>query len=1429
MKKIFALLCLSILLFTFGCNKNDNDYETMKKIPIFEGVSLVEDNVTNKRSKINEDLLPDYGEDSNVSYFAKPNEEVLVEIHLYNPDSFEILSLTFANKKYQSFEFKEGSTGEKIIISFVTPSSPGEYEYEISGIKYVDKQAIKDVDMSNGNKKINFGVSYQTMPTISIYDENITETTYNAKLNILDNDDIINDKNGIRVFLFDDQNILIENKKITDSVDFENLDDGKSFLYVIAISFDALDGEGSKTHILYEEEFDTLSIAGFKDIMITEDTLSYDVYIRNDEAAIVQIRLFDNDNYIDITNTRIVENLLSNHKYKLVLSYEFMDNIYEVTKYINTLQYGEPSIKAFNVYSTKNTISYDYELFDESNMIIEKTINLYLNGVKKVTQAAEDGEISNLLSNTNYVIELVCKYDLKDGTGIREIKQEKSIKTLNLNIPLVSINYKVVDNIFCGSLSLIDTDNTFKLIRYELCDKNGSFLKEYDDIAKIDGLRVNTTYQLKLIYSYNLNDGNGDIESTYSISFSTSKQIPELNFSNYFVSQDSFGIDIYETDPNVIGEISAIRLFSEESIYLKSVSVSNSFVFEELEANTNYIVKVYYVYDLDDGNGSVEKVYDIKIKTAKNKPNVDYSIEIGKEDISIHPNITDLDMAGSITNIKLYLNGVVVKEGLDLEYNNLLSNKNYQIELVYTYNLDDLSGVKTISVIKDFKTLAKEKPILELSVLSSDYRSLSFNYSLNDTDGIFKFESAILLYNDMEILTLDINNLVANDLYTNGRYTLIIYYSYDLNDGNGRIFESKSIEGKTLSYDKANIKYDNLKATENEIFFDYKIVDMTGTLKITKIELYSNDGMLIESLEDLSKRKFSGLSKSSFYRIVTTYTYNLGDGNGLYEDKVTQEYGTSGSKLFVNEIEVLNSSALIVGDEAHVRISFDNPNNLDVRAFYINDMRYEITQQDLDKKFVVVKFIPESFGGYYDITLTGYSYIVKNDLNDIEITENLFTEYVTKIAILGDLGLNYFGSSRDLPFAVINEKEVSIRYDGTKGYQIEQVVTNNHTYSKDDLEIINNSEVRFAVYDYEQVILKSIKYSLGVDVTEKTYNEYANLAIVSSNEIISIDSCDDFSNMVNHKVYEIVKDIDFKGYKHTPIDFDGVLIGNNHKINNFSIVENGTIEEIGLFKEFRGYAENIVFSSPYISSKTVDNKNVGVLAGSAYYAVVKNINVLNCYINTNHTVGGVFGYIRDTYIEGVKVTGEITGYKSVGGIVGVLNSGEITIKTAINYANVYGTSGVGGIVGGLTSSVYIFNAMNYGSIKGEDGVGGIIGSTNTGVCELNNILNVNNQIIGNDSVGSLIGNINVIGNIKNSVGVGPMYIGDYKCELENTYTTDENCIDHNKNLLFASKEMLNSKEFWLNLGFDDKIWDLSELNFDKGLYPKMYFENHVIL
>ena len=1488
---LFLLVC-SLGIIASCANdevKPDTPQEQVEKIvPVFEGINLVDNKDVIKVSKKKPiDLIPSIGEDSHVKYYAPAGSKAEVEVHLYNPDQFEILSFTLNDRKYQSFEFKEGSNSEKLVIDVEMPRKPGEYKYQIDAIKYIDKQAIKDVNMANGNKFIEFGVTYNSLPTITISNEIVTTIGYSADVNVVDNDNYLENSSGLRAYLFENDKIA-KIMKIERSINFTDLKEGYSYSYAIATSKDELDGNGNTTKILFEQSFDTLSMFNIINVKATYDSISYEVEQTNKDAVLKSIFLIDGEDSLDITNQTKVDNLLSDHDYQIKLVFEYKGQLKETIKKVKTLKYGMPSISGFNVETSKDKITFDYEVLDESKVVKEEVVRVYKDNIKIKEVAANSKEVTGLLSNTSYKVDLVLRYDLNDGSGINEVILSKDIKTLNLAKPIVNIIYEVKDTTFNGELVLIDVDNTFKILRYELCDKDGKVLRKIDDISSISDLKINTNYQLKLVYSYNLNDGNGDIAAEFTIKFSTEKQVPTLEISPYYVNETSFGIDIYETDPNVIGEVSAIRLFNELGEFIKQVPADMQFVFDNLVANTKYEIRIYYTYDLNDGNGNQEVIYKYEVTTAKTKPTVDFELESDKYSLTIKPNINDTNNAGNISNIVVKLKDEIIYQGTDLKVLNLLSNNNYSVTLTYTYDLNDLNGQKEIVVSKEIKTKSLTKPSITLNSNNITHNSFDLTYDLIDEDDIFKFISGKVFFNGKESQGFNLDNLSITDLYSNNEYEIRLEYEYDLNDGEGKITDNVVIVVRTLKFEKASVKFTNMSATETEIYFDFIKNDSNNNLKIVKVELFEANNLdkPLKELTDVSTLKFDGLTKASFYKLVVTYTYDLNDGNGVITDKFSQDYGTIGSKLLIKNVEVLNKNSLVVGEDIHLRIYFENPNNLDVRSVKVDGVNYDITQADINNQFVSLKFKTATEGGRQHAIVEGYTIAVRNSLGEeILITENLFDNYQAEYAVLGDLGLEYYGAINDKHYVVIGEKEIELRFNPI--YTIKEVKIGEKVYKADEITLVSPGKVLLKTDNvFNDNKLNTVTYSLKEIESKKAYNIDTNYSVVYNKVTMKIKNVEDLTTMQHHYAYEIINDLDFTGFNNFNINFTGVLLGNNQKWNNVSIIANNeSLNFNGIFSTFRGYMNNVEIVSPYIVTKD----NSGLLAEYIYSSTIENIKIINPYVNCNDNFGIIANNIAESVVNNIEIDGgKIDGHDFIGGIVSTLlrngiiknsyinttitgnyeiggcaskvevysgvngkilnvvnrsnitanrtaggilaqGNGNVTIKECVNYGTIKSVKGDGaGIVCAGVGNHYISDCINYGDIYAYDFGAGIIRDSNSSIAEISNIINVGTIYIEDDYTGqklygSTVGTCNVSGPIVS----GAISLVDFP--TKENYTFDyKNCyvVDTSKEYQFhsvATPKQLNDKSWWISIGYDENIWNLDNLDYEKALYPTLRF------
>lgn len=168
--------------------------------------------------------------------------------------------------------------------------------------------------------------------------------------------------------------------------------------------------------------------------------------------------------------------------------------------------------------------------------------------------------------------------------------------------------------------------------------------------------------------------------------------------------------------------------------------------------------------------------------------------------------------------------------------------------------------------------------------------------------------------------------------------------------------------------------------------------------------------------------------------------------------------------------------------------------------------------------------------------------------------------------------------------------------------------------------------------------------------------------------------------------FELSKDIDLSSYLNsnssgwTPIkNFTGKFDGKKHTIKGLWI-SLSSISNVGLFANIQSSNKRASVSNLFVN---ISKK--GITGGSR--------------------VGGICGSLSNGNIENCMVTGDISGYQYVGGIVGVggeWNNDISSISQCASSGNIIATDGkVGGILGYRYGSCSIENCYSIANVKAE--------------------------------------------------------------------------------------------------------------------------------
>lgn len=261
-------------------------------------------------------------------YFAKPNEDIYITVHVSNPDDFEILSFTLNGVKYSNYMFEKGSDLENLILKVNVGDVEGEISYTIDAIKYVDGTEIKDVRME-GDDTVKITVQPKTLPAASVTGETVAFESLSFSVNITDPKQMVKATEGDKLLaILYNGDAILSQKELNlgqNQVAFEGLVVNTLYQYAVVAVYDAMDGEGRTVHMLYENALYTKAPVLFDGVKLVGDTLSFS--LRWDEAVtdrtLLSLSLYMGEEKVEELplDATSVSDLFQEENYTLVATY----------------------------------------------------------------------------------------------------------------------------------------------------------------------------------------------------------------------------------------------------------------------------------------------------------------------------------------------------------------------------------------------------------------------------------------------------------------------------------------------------------------------------------------------------------------------------------------------------------------------------------------------------------------------------------------------------------------------------------------------------------------------------------------------------------------------------------------------------------------------------------------------------------------------------------------------------------------------------------------------------------------------------------------------------------------------------------------------------------------------------------------------------
>jgi len=1340
-------------------------------------------------------------------YYATPGEDIYINIHIDNPDSFEIMSFTLNGKKYSSYMFEDGSDMETIVLKYNVGTESGIVEYTIDAIKYIDGEEIKDV-VIDGDKTVMAGIRTENQVSAEVTELTIDTNSLSFKTRIKDNDSLVEFSGGaLKAVIYDGFEIIAE-KDLTlgeNSVSFDGLKTNTLYQLAIVGYYDDLSGEGFKMNILHKDAFYTDSVVLFDNITVGQENVTFSLLWHENfaEKALASLKLYKGEKLISDLNVSAVEatKLLSNNTYKLVAEYENLGKTESIYLEFTTAAKATPEISLVNPTKTQTSVGFDINEVDTDNVgEITKIELVHKNG----TVAAENLDqraFANLLSNNAYTVKLTYVYNLNDGEGEHTVTKELDITTEAKATPEISLVNPTKTQTSVGfEINEVDTDNVGALAKIELVHKNGTVAAESLDQRAFANLLSNNAYTVKLTYVYDLNDGEGEHTVTKELSITTdTKATPEISLVNPTKTQTSVGFGINEVDTDNVGALAKIELVHKNGTV--TAEKLDQRTFANLLSNNAYTVKLTYVYDLNDGDGEHTVTRELLITTdAKAVPGFTVKNEnITTDSINAEYDTTDVDGILSYLKVELYKGSELISDSADNKINFTALNcyTDYTVKFTYKYNLNDGNGEQTATYGYDFKTLpyinVTECSIANTSAVSEG-ETIFMSVKLDNPLGM-AVESVIINGETYAVTGASTTNKIFVEIVYNGQFAGGDTY-LKIDKVNAKIDNtSLTVEPKTELSDNVfiNGKLEVLKMEfVNEAFEPIDWAFPSEQLYVL-ITLDNPTGYNIDSLTQIDN--WSGSKNTTSLTRLDDSRWYYTVEKGQIGETVLQLESVSYSNDYISKTltySSLSASCFIVTSDETVYVS--SPEDLkNMNGGYY----YELTQ-DIDLSGL--EWLPNNFSGAFD----GKGYSVKN-MSFVGTVKN-------KEAHLG-----LFAYGRGV-IHNLNLKEATViaevtsddgnKYNAYCGGILalaECTTIRNCTVDKYSVFTVKNTETNYTGglvgFAYEVTITNC--YNEG---TISASSEYCRIGgLVGEGNNITITSCYNTGTVSAGGDY----------------CFTGGLIGYSSIVTITSCYNTGTVSGAHRVGGLVGYASVVTTTSSY---------NTGTVSASGHFC----------------EEGGLFGYAYDATITSCYNKGAVSANGNsckAGGLVAVSNS-STTITNCYNKGAVSANGNsckAGGLVAESNGNTTITNCYNKGTVSSNEGtcyVGGLVGIVGWGTA-ISLTSCYNQGSVSATHPGGLIGFIEYETDvtIKNCLNTGSLesYYTDSSGNLysgsitsqhsgsvaENTYSLYKGGVG-GWNAEDCTLEQLSSKEFYTEtLGFSEEIWDFSELDAENGKYPTL--------
>ena len=247
-----------------------------------------------------------------------------------------------------------------------------------------------------------------------------------------------------------------------------------------------------------------------------------------------------------------------------------------------------------------DSASFLFQINDEYNMLSNLKAILYkdnnvVESLKLEKTESLEVSFSNLSYDSSYRYEI--KSDVKkEGVTTSEVllfKNEFNTKKYFDEITLTP-SYENVEVEIKNKISEASLDEV-RLLDSE--DQEISKLGKQEDSFNVNDLLTNKNYKLEFTFTENGEHIYKEIKEFKTLSY----EAPQIEITYLEVTGRTVDFDYEANDPNSLGEFSKIELYLNGILDREANAPTT--MFTDLEVASDYELRVYYTYDLKDGNG----------------------------------------------------------------------------------------------------------------------------------------------------------------------------------------------------------------------------------------------------------------------------------------------------------------------------------------------------------------------------------------------------------------------------------------------------------------------------------------------------------------------------------------------------------------------------------------------------------------------------------------------------------------------------------------------------------------------------------------------------------------------------------------------------------------------------------------------------------